>query len=61
MDVLFIDEDEFVGSTVSNVPPRPANYEETTATTLGQESPDDATAFERGPNNCAASDGALTD
>lgn len=61
MDVLSTDEDEFVESTVSNVPPRPANYEETTATTLGQESPDDATAFEHDPNDCATSDGALAD
>ncbi|WP_254546983.1 MBL fold metallo-hydrolase [Halomarina pelagica] len=62
MDALSMDEDEFVDFVVSDVPPRPANYEEIIATNLGRRSPDDETAFELelGPNNCAASEGALT-
>jgi glyoxylase-like metal-dependent hydrolase (beta-lactamase superfamily II)/rhodanese-related sulfurtransferase len=62
MDVLSLDEDEFVEFIVSDMPPRPANYEDIIATNLGQQLPDDEEAFELelGPNNCAASEGALT-
>lgn len=63
MDALSMDEETFVEFIVSNMPPRPANYEDIIATNLGQESPDDEEAFELelGPNNCAASEEALTD
>jgi glyoxylase-like metal-dependent hydrolase (beta-lactamase superfamily II) len=63
MDALTMDEDEFVEFIVDGMPPRPANYEEIIATNLGQESPDDEKAFELelGPNNCAASEEAMTD
>ncbi|MFC4551066.1 MULTISPECIES: MBL fold metallo-hydrolase [Halorussus] len=63
MDALTMDEDEFVEFIVTDMPPRPANYEDIIATNTGRESPDDESAFELelGPNNCAASEEALTD
>jgi len=62
MDALSMDEEAFVELVLSDMPPRPANYEEIIATNLGQESVDDEEAFtlELGPNNCAASQDALT-
>ncbi len=62
MDALSMDEDDFVDLILSDMPPRPANYEEIIATNLGQAAPDDDEAFrlELGPNNCAASQEALT-
>ncbi|MFB6080299.1 MAG: MBL fold metallo-hydrolase [Haloferacaceae archaeon] len=62
MDALSMDEDEFVEFIVADMPPRPANYEAIIDTNLGRRSPDDEEAFELelGPNNCAASEGALT-
>ncbi|MFC6734293.1 MULTISPECIES: MBL fold metallo-hydrolase [unclassified Haladaptatus] len=62
MAVLSMDEVEFVEFIVADMPPRPSNYEEIIAANLGRESPDDEKAFtlELGPNNCAASDNALT-
>ncbi|MFB6082849.1 MAG: MBL fold metallo-hydrolase [Halorientalis sp.] len=62
MDALTMDEDAFVDLILSDMPPRPANYEDIIATNLGQQSADDAEAFELelGPNNCAASQDALT-
>ncbi|WP_128477462.1 MBL fold metallo-hydrolase [Halorussus pelagicus] len=63
MDALTLDEDEFVELVLSDMPPRPANYEEVIATNLGQEEQSDEEAFELelGPNNCAASSDAMTD
>ncbi|MFU1783228.1 MBL fold metallo-hydrolase [Haloarcula japonica] len=57
MDALTMDEDAFVELVLSDMPPRPANYEEIIATNLGQNAVDDEEAFtlELGPNNCAAS------
>ena len=62
MNALSMDEEEFVEFIVADMPPQPGNYEEIIATNLGQESPDDERAFELelGPNNCAASEEALT-
>ncbi|WP_232688840.1 MBL fold metallo-hydrolase [Halobacterium zhouii] len=62
MDALSMDETAFVEFIVSDVPPRPANHEDIIATNLGRQSPGDEEAFELelGPNNCAASDEALT-
>lgn len=62
MDVLSMDQDAFVEFIVSDIPPRPANHEDIIATNLGQQSPDNEEAFELelGPNNCAASEEALT-
>ncbi|QDX39405.1 MBL fold metallo-hydrolase [Salarchaeum sp. JOR-1] len=62
MDALTMDEDEFVEFIVSDMPPQPANYEDIIATNLGQQSPDDEEALELelGPNNCAASEEAMT-
>ncbi|ELZ30514.1 fused rhodanese domain-containing protein/hydrolase [Halosimplex carlsbadense 2-9-1] len=61
MDALTMDENEFVELILSDMPPRPANYEEIIATNLGQNAVDDEEAFtlELGPNNCAASQGSL--
>ena len=62
MDALSMDEDDFVDLVLSDMPPRPANYEEIIATNLGQNDIGDEEAFalELGPNNCAASQDALT-
>ncbi|MFC7081321.1 MBL fold metallo-hydrolase [Halorussus caseinilyticus] len=62
MDALTMDEDEFVELVLSDMPPRPANYEEVIATNLGQADQTDEEAFELelGPNNCAASSDAMT-
>jgi glyoxylase-like metal-dependent hydrolase (beta-lactamase superfamily II)/rhodanese-related sulfurtransferase len=62
MDALSMDEEDFVELILSDMPPRPANYEEIIATNLGQNTVDDDEAFtlELGPNNCAASQDALT-
>jgi len=61
MDALTMDEDEFVDLVLSDMPPRPANYEDIIATNLGQNAVDDDEAFtlELGPNNCAASRDSL--
>jgi glyoxylase-like metal-dependent hydrolase (beta-lactamase superfamily II) len=62
MDALSMDEADFVELVLSDMPPRPANYVNIIATNLGQEEIDDEEAFtlELGPNNCAASQDALT-
>ncbi|QKY18417.1 MBL fold metallo-hydrolase [Halorubrum sp. CBA1229] len=61
MDALTMDEDAFVELILSDMPPRPANYEDIIATNLGQNAIDDDEAFtlELGPNNCAASQESL--
>lgn len=61
MAPLTLDEDEFVEVVLSDMPPRPANYEEIIATNLGQNEVEDDEAFtlELGPNNCAASQESL--
>ncbi|ELY81951.1 MBL fold metallo-hydrolase [Natrinema gari] len=61
MDALTMDEDAFVELILSDMPPRPANYEEIIPTNLGQQTADDEDAFELelGPNNCAASQESL--
>jgi glyoxylase-like metal-dependent hydrolase (beta-lactamase superfamily II) len=62
MDALTADEDAFVDTVLADMPPRPANYEDIIATNLGQQDASDEEAFELelGPNNCAASQNALT-
>jgi glyoxylase-like metal-dependent hydrolase (beta-lactamase superfamily II)/rhodanese-related sulfurtransferase len=61
MAALTMDEQEFVDLILSDMPPRPANYEDIIATNLGQNAVDDEEAFtlELGPNNCAASQESL--
>lgn len=61
MTVLELEESTFVDRILSDMPPRPANYEQIIAINLGQESVDAAEAFELelGPNNCATSRAAL--
>ena len=63
MAALRMDEEEFVDVILSDMPPRPANYEDIIATNLGQREADDEEAFELelGPNNCAASQDSLAD
>ncbi|MEF8774916.1 MAG: MBL fold metallo-hydrolase [Haloarculaceae archaeon] len=62
MSVLERNREEFVEFILSDMPPRPSNYEEIIAINLGQRQSDDEEAFELelGPNNCAASQEALT-
>jgi len=62
MAALSMDRDEFVEFILSDMPPRPANFEEIIATNLGQQDVDDDRAFELelGPNNCAATQEAMT-
>ncbi|WP_123538451.1 MBL fold metallo-hydrolase [Halosimplex salinum] len=61
MDALTMQAGDFVQVVLSDMPPRPSNYEEIIATNLGQNAVDDDEAFtlELGPNNCAASQGSL--
>ena len=61
MDALSMAKDDFVDLILSDMPPRPPNYETIIATNLGQHDADDEEAFELelGPNNCAASQGSL--
>ncbi|MFC6614308.1 MBL fold metallo-hydrolase [Halopenitus salinus] len=61
MAALSMDADDFVELILSDMPPRPANYEEIIETNLGQHDVDDEKAFslELGPNNCAASQRSL--
>ncbi|ARS91058.1 MBL fold metallo-hydrolase [Natrarchaeobaculum aegyptiacum] len=61
MDALSMAKDEFVDLILSDMPPRPANYETIIPTNLGQNEADDDEAFELelGPNNCAASQESL--
>ena len=62
MEALRLPKDDFVDLILSDMPPRPANYVDIIETNLGQQTADDQRAFtlELGPNNCAASQDALT-
>jgi len=62
MDALSLEKEAFVEVVLEDMPPRPANYEQIIATNLGRNTVDDQKAFalELGPNNCAASQDALT-
>ncbi len=62
MDALSMGEAAFVETVLADMPPRPANYLDIIETNLGQKEADDEEAFtlELGPNNCAASQDALT-
>ena len=61
MDALTIDKESFVELVLSDMPPRPGNYEDIIPTNLGKQDVDDEEAFELelGPNNCAASQESL--
>ncbi|WP_458189604.1 MBL fold metallo-hydrolase [Haladaptatus sp. NG-WS-4] len=63
MAVLSMERDEFVEFILSDMPPRPANFEDIIAVNLGQRDVDDERAFELelGPNNCAATADATGD
>jgi glyoxylase-like metal-dependent hydrolase (beta-lactamase superfamily II) len=62
MDALSLSRDEFVEFILSDMPPRPSNYIEIIETNLGEHDIDDDTVFEleQGPNNCAATQSAMT-
>jgi len=62
MDALSMDVASFVEYVVTDMPPRPANHESIISTNLGHTTLDDEEAFELelGPNNCAASEEAMT-
>ncbi|WEL19596.1 MBL fold metallo-hydrolase [Candidatus Nanohalococcus occultus] len=62
MEALEMEKQEFVRFVVSDMPPRPANYEEIIETNLGvkQQSDEQAFELELGPNNCAASKDSMT-
>ena len=57
LDLLGLDREAFVERVLSDMPPRPANYETIIAVNLGREDVDDEAGFELelGPNNCAVS------
>ncbi|MFC3959294.1 MBL fold metallo-hydrolase [Halovivax cerinus] len=61
MDALTMAKDDFTDLILSDMPPRPANYEDIIPTNLGQQAATDDEAFELelGPNNCAASQESL--
>ncbi|MFC6952343.1 MBL fold metallo-hydrolase [Halorubellus litoreus] len=63
MSALSMDKEDFVDFVLSDMPSRPANYEDIIATNLGEQDPDADEAFELelGPNNCAASKDAMTE
>ena len=56
LSVFTEDRETFVERVLSDVPPRPANFERIIETNLGREALADDEAFEveLGPNNCAA-------
>jgi len=62
LSVLNLGESEFVERILTDMPPRPANFERIIAINLGQAEADREEAFELelGPNNCATSREALT-
>ncbi|MUV60998.1 MBL fold metallo-hydrolase [Halobacterium sp. CBA1126] len=56
LDVTDLSREAFVERLTTDLPPRPANYEEIVAANLGERAVDDeALELERGPNNCAVS------
>lgn len=61
MSLLDADRETFVDRILTDMPPRPANYERIIAANLGRETLDEREAFELelGPNNCATSQAAL--
>ena len=56
VSLLSLDREAFVDRVTTDLPPRPANYEEIVSVNLGQQPADAETLeLERGPNNCAVS------
>ena len=56
LHALSLDREAFVDYVLSDMPPRPANYEEIIEVNLGRDGADDEESLELelGPNNCAA-------
>ncbi|HUZ83328.1 MAG TPA: MBL fold metallo-hydrolase [Gaiellales bacterium] len=59
--VLALAEDAFVRAVLTEMPPRPANYEQIIAANLGVDAPADAALLEVGANNCAAGPGTVAE
>lgn len=61
LEPLSYDEDKFVEYIISDMPPRPANYDKIIPTNKGEQEATDEEAFEMelGPNNCAATKGGM--
>lgn len=59
---LDLDREGFIEFVLDDMPPRPGNFEDIIAINLGQQRADDDEAFrlELGPNNCAATQGAIS-
>ncbi len=57
LPLLGLDEHDFVERILTDMPPRPANYQRIISVNLGKESvgPDEGFELELGPNNCAVS------
>ena len=62
MGALSMTREAFVEFILADMPPRPSNHEAIIATNLGRRETDDEEAFELelGPNNCAATQTAMT-
>lgn len=62
MSLLGLDQSAFIDRVLSDMPPRPSNYQRIIAINLGREAADEEEAFELelGPNNCATSHEALS-
>ncbi len=61
LEPLSYSKEDFVDYILSDMPPRPANYDKIIPTNLGEETASDDEAFEMelGPNNCAATKGGM--
>lgn len=62
MEPLSYTRERFIEFIVSDMPPRPANYQDIIPTNLGKQKVTDDEAFEMelGPNNCAATEDSMT-
>ena len=61
LEPLQLGKDEFVEYIISDMPPRPSNFEDIIPTNKGEQEASDEEAFEMelGPNNCAATKGKM--
>jgi len=61
LEPLSYNKEDFVEYIISDMPPRPANYEDIIPTNKGEKEASDEEAFEMelGPNNCAATKGTM--
>ncbi len=61
LEALSLTKEEFVKYVISDMPPRPSNFEDIIPTNKGEQEASDEEAFEMelGPNNCAATKGKM--